>query len=349
MGNGRPFAIPSDLQPALKLTPLVRGVIAEARSVFKSHRNAGRVAQEAWPDDKQTQQLLQRAASTMATTSDAQWAAPLAHSVVQELLQNLGPLSAGSRLLRQGVTLQFDGFNAIKCPGITASASYAGFVGQGANIPVRQLPVSAGVTLTPSKFGTIVALSREMLASSNAEQLVKAVLIDSVAISLDTALFGSTAGDSTRPPGLLNGVSGLTPKAGGGSQAMLSDLSALATGPAAVGGLDIAYICAPPEAVKLTFVMGAQFKLPIIVSGAVPAKQIICIALPALASATDPQPRLESSRDAMLTFDDAAPSDMGTPTSSMFQVDSVSIRLTMFVSWGLRATGAISYISNVTW
>src|SRR5262249_16763291 len=136
---------------------------------------------------------------------------------------------------------------------------------------------------------------------------------------------------------------------GGGSSAMLADLAALATAPAAIGGLDLVYITDPASAVKLTFTMGAQFKLPILVSGGVPAKTVICLALPALANANDPQPRLESARDAVMHFDDASPTDLGTPSRSLFQIDSVGVRLTLFVSWGLRATGAISVVNNVTW
>jgi hypothetical protein len=341
--------VPEDLRRISPLRAITRAVLAEARAVFTPDRDAARLARKTWPDDKATLALLTRASSSFASTTDAAWAGPLAHSVVAELLTNLGPTSAGSQLLRQGISLQFDGANQIKCPGITASASYAGFVGQGQNIPVHQLPVSAGCTLEPRKFGTIVALTREMISSSNAEALVRAVLVDSVAIALDVALLGSTAGDANRPPGLLNNIVALTPTAGGGSQAMLTDLAALAAGPAGVGGLDLAYVCAPSEAVKLTFAIGAQFKLPILVSGGVPSKTVVCLALPALANATDPQPRLESARDAVLHFDDASPTDLGTPSKSMFQTDSVSIRLTMFVAWGLRATGGVSWVQNVTW
>jgi Phage capsid family len=343
--------VPEDLHRRTRpATPLVRAVLAEARAVFTPERDAARVARKTWPDDKATLALLTRAASSFATTTDAAWAAPLAPTtIVAELLTNLGPTSAGSQLLRRGITLTFDGYNQIKVPGITASANYAGFVGQGANIPVRQLAVSAGVTLEARKFASVVALSREMIESGNAEALVRAVLVDSVAIALDVALLGSTAGDANRPPGLLNNIVALTPTAGGGSQAMLTDLAALAAGPAAVGGLDLAYVCAPSEAVKLTFAMGAQFKLPIIASGGIPPKTVICLALPALVSATDPQPQLESARDAVLHFDDASPSDLGTPSKSMFQIDSVAIRLTQFVAWGLRATGGASWMQNVTW
>ena len=71
-------------------------------------------------------------------------------------------------------------------------------------IPVRQLPVSAGAVLQPRKFATIVSLTRETITSSNAEALVRAVLVDAVAAALDSALFSTTAGDANRPAGLLN-------------------------------------------------------------------------------------------------------------------------------------------------
>src|SRR5262249_8171341 len=120
------------------------------------------------------------------------------------------------------------------------------------------------------------------------------------------------------------------------------------------GGLDICYICAPAEAVKLTFAMGAQFKIPVLASSSVPAKTLICLAPVALCSAADPPPRLEAARDVALHMEDAAPSQinpgtMAVPIKSMFQVDSVSIRLTMFVSWAMRATGAVAYVPGVTW
>jgi hypothetical protein len=350
MGNGRPFALPADLglQPASKLTPLVRGVIAVARAaLFQGDRNAGRVVKELWPDDKATLGLVERAASSEAITSDAAWAGPLATYRVQELLQNLGPLSAGSQLLKRGIALTFDRNAEIRVPGITVSASFANWIGERGLIPVHQLPVSPGAILDPRKFGTIVTATREMLVSSNAEQLIRAVLVDAVAASLDLALFSNVAGDTTRPPGLLYGAKSETAATGGGSAAMLTDLAVLAADVSPYGGLDIVYVCAPAEAVKLTFAMGAQFRIPIIASSGVAPKTLICLAPVALCSASDPAPRLEAARDVALSMDDSAP--VGMPSKSMFQVDSVSIRLTMFLSWAMRATGAIAYTLNVTW
>jgi len=350
MGNGRPFALPADLglQPASKLTPLVRGVLAYARAaLFAGDRNVGRVVKELWPNDKATLGLVERAATSEAVASDPAWAGPLATYRVQELLQNLGPLSAGSKLLRQGIALTFDRNFEIRVPGITVSASFANWIGERGLIPVHQLPVSPGAILDPRKFATIVTATREMLVSSNAEALIRVVLIDAVAASLDLALFSNTAGDATRPPGLLFGAKSETPTAGGGSAAMLGDLATLAADVSPYGGLDIIYITDPASAVKLTFAMGAQFKIPVLASSGVPAKTLICLAPVALCSASDPAPRLEAARDVALSMDDSAP--VGMPSKSMFQTDSVSIRLTMFVSWAMRATGAVAYVPNVTW
>jgi hypothetical protein len=332
--------VPEDLRRREPLAPLTRGVIGH-------DRNPERIARSMWPEDKATLALVQRAAASEATTTDPAWAGPLATYRVQELLTNLGPLSAGSELLKRGFTFTFDHHNEIRVPGITVAATYATFVGEGASIPVHQLPISPGAILQPRKFATLVTLTSEMIKSSNAEQLVRAVLVDAVAASLDVALFSNTAGDATRPPGLLYGAKSETATAGGGFNALYGDLAVLAADVAPYGGLDIVYICAPAEAVKLTFAMGAQFKMPILASSGVPPKTLIALAPAALCNATDPAPRLEAARDVALSMDDSAPVSM--PSKSMFQLDSVAIRLTMFVSWAMRATGAIAYCPNVTW
>jgi HK97 family phage major capsid protein len=210
-----------------RFSPVVRAVLASAKSVFEPDRNAYRVARAAWPGDRQTLDFVTRAASTPATTTGTGWAAEIAHTVVEDLLVSLGPASAGSELLRRGTVLTFDGAAKLSVPSLVAAATNAGFVGQLAPIPVRQLSVNAGASLEPHKFATIVTLSREMIDSSNAEQLVRLALVDSLAAALDVALFGTTAGDATRPPGLLYGVTPITAKTGGGFSAVWADIAAV--------------------------------------------------------------------------------------------------------------------------
>jgi hypothetical protein len=338
------------------LAPLTRATIAIARAQFTPDRDAERVARMAWPNDQLTMGLVQRAATTPAITPDAAWAGPLATLRVQELLKNLGPLSIGSELLQRGIVLTFDGNFQINVPGITVDAKYAGFVGEGQPIPVHQLAVTGGAILQPRKFATIVTLTREMIVSSNAQELVQAVLVDAIAASLDIHLFDNTAGDATRPAGLLYGAKVETPTTGGGLNAMWDDLALLASDVTPFGGLDIVYVTDPASSTKLTFQMGPQFKIPVYASNGVPAKTLICLAPNALCSASDPAPRIDASRDAAQHMEDATPAQlvttggvMAVPIKSMFQLDSVSIRLVMFVAWATRAPGAIAYMSNVTW
>lgn len=353
MTTQRPFPLPEDLglkRASKAFDPLTRAVISYARASFTTDGSAERIAKQMWPDDKATLAIVQRASSTEATTQDAVWAGPLATYRVQAILENLGPLSAGSQLLRQGIAFTFDGNFQIKVPGITvAPSTYPGFVGEGQPIPVAELPVSAGAILEPRKFGRIITLTSEMIKSSSAEQLVRAVLIDAVAASLDLALFSNTAGDATRPPGLLYGATsiGAAGRVGSVTDTCGEDLAALAASVSPYGGLDIVYICAPSEAVKLTFLMGPQFRFPILASSGVPAKTVICLAPTALCNASDPAPRLEAKRDVALSMDDSAP--VGMPSRSMFQTDSVAIKLVMFVAWATRASGACAYVSGINW
>jgi hypothetical protein len=335
------------------LEVMTRAAIATARAELFNDPDPARVARQLWPGDKATFEFVQRAASSFATAADAAWAGPLATIRVEELLTNLGPLSIGSRLLQKGITLSFGNSHQIRVPGITVSANYASFVGEGKPIPVHQLSVSPGAILTPSKFATIVALTREMIVSSNAEPLVRAVLVDAVAAALDVALLGNVAADATRPAGLLYGVTPIGAATGGGVGAMWDDLAALATAVAPLGGADIVYVTSPGDWVKITFAAGPQFRIPVYASGGVPSKTVIALAPSALCSATDPAPRIEASRDAMQHMEDVNPADpmlpAGVPIKSMFQADSVSIKLTMLVSWATRAAGAIAYVQNVSW
>ena len=84
----------------------------------------------------------------------------------------------------------------------------------------------------------------------------------------------------------------------------------------------------------------------------------MCVALNALAAAVDPEPKFDISKDAVVHAEDAAPLAIGTagspntvaaPTRSLFQTDTIAVRLVLRVAWGLRAAGAVSFTSAVTW
>jgi hypothetical protein len=100
-----------------------------------THRQTADVAARLWPSDKVMAQLMTRAVPATAMTSVAGWAAELAHKVVIDALEGMGPASAGARMLLHALVLMFDGNGLISAPGFVAGAGNAGFVAEGQPIP----------------------------------------------------------------------------------------------------------------------------------------------------------------------------------------------------------------------
>src|SRR5262249_13308244 len=175
-------------------------------------------------------------------TDTAGWAQELAINTVSELLVALGPVSTGSELLRRATVLTLGRYESVTVPAMIATAANASFVGQGKPIPMRQLDASKSARLEPRKLATGFSLTREMIQSSNAEALVRMVLVNSMALALDAVLFSNAAGTADQPAGLLYGIAPITGATGGGSNAFITDIAALAAGPMTLAGSDIVYI-----------------------------------------------------------------------------------------------------------
>jgi HK97 family phage major capsid protein len=336
---------------------LARFMLGSARACFEpepdTRSTAHRLIRAAWPDDRAALELVTvtRAASTPAMTTTAGWAAELAQTRIESLLATFGPASCGAALLRRGTVLSFDGANKITIPGIsTAAATFATFVLQGAPIPVRQLVTSAGTSLDPRKFATAFVLTREMIESSNAEQLVRMVMIDSLGAALDAALFSSTAGDTTRPPGLLVGVTPITAASGGGLAAMTKDFAALVQAVSPMCGTDLIFVTDPGTLTKITM---SVFDLPfdVLASNAITAGTVICVGLPALVSAFSNVPRIDVRRDTAFVMDTAPSGDFntGAPRTTTFQTDEIAIRFILDVAWNVRSASAIAEVTSITW
>ena len=89
-------------------------------------------------------------------------------------------------------------------PSLTAAASNADFVGEGAPFPVIQFDSSSKVILAPRKFATISVFTRETFqhTTPNVETVVRATLAQSIGLALDTKLLDTNAASATRPAGL---------------------------------------------------------------------------------------------------------------------------------------------------
>jgi hypothetical protein len=249
--------------------------------------------------------------------------------------------------------LTFDGAALIGIPSLTLP--HAAFVAEGQPIAVTQGTSSPGSVLEPYKLATIVNLTGEMIRGSNAEALIRQVLIENVGPSLDAAMLSAAAGVAgVRPPGILHNITALTPTAAGSSafDAMVADLSALAEAVSPVSGNGgIVFICAPAQAMAI--MLRAENMPTVFSSSTLAAKTVIAIATAALATVID-APTIESSQDATVhMFDPAAPiSDTGglaSPVANVFQTDSVSLKFRQPVAWVLRSPSAVAWMSAVNW
>jgi hypothetical protein len=295
--------------------------------------------------------MILRGAVPPASTASASALSP----IVPSFLASLIPLSAGAALLQEGVVLRWDGAGAITLPTITGIA--ADWISEGAPINIKAATTAPGARLDPYKLAVIVTLSGEMIRSSHAEEIVTDTLTKSVGPALDLALFSNTAGTpGLKPPGILNGIAPLaastaTPK----SDAMVDDLSTLGAAVSAYAGNgQIAFVASPKQAIAIGL-QAENFDYPLFTSNALPAGTVIAIATPALASVVEAMPRIDSNEVALVHEESAAQpivtaaGTLATPVRSLYQTDSVGLRLRLPISWTVRAPGAIAWMQSVTW
>jgi hypothetical protein len=342
--------VPEDLNGS-SITPLVRAAIAVGLGALD--RRTGSVADHArrrFGDDRLVGFVLRAATSPASLAGNPDLA-----RIVISYLAALTPVSAGADLLARGIGLNFNGAAQISVPGIAIPT--AGFVGEGQPIPVQMAPTSAGPTLMPFKLAVITSLTREIMESSNAETLVRQVLIESTGPALDTVLFSNTAAASDRPAGLLHGIAALTPAAPGEkAQAIVDDLQALALAIAPVAGNgNIVLIGSPDAAVALRLRLPQTVEWPVLTSAALPARTIIAVAAAAVVSAVEGTPEITASAVAEFHRETApAPivttaGTVASPVGSLYQTDEVGLKLRWPISWALRSSAGLAWISGVNW
>jgi len=388
-GNGRsmpaivrPFSVvPRKIEP---LEFLVRA--GTIRALSKSSDFAGKsldqIREQIYGTDEATRvicDLTLKAATAPAKTDVAGWAAELVQQINAELMPRLTPSSVYPALSGLGLRLDFGRNGRISIPTRSATPTVAGsFVGEGAPIPVRQAGFTAQL-LTPKKMAVITTWTREMDEHSvpAIEGLLRNAIQEDTAVSIDTILLDTAAATTIRPAGLRNGVGGLTATTGGGFAALVGDLKQLtgAVLTATNGNVrNMAFIMNPQQALSIGFIQppnpgglfpfaaeinaGRLMGYPVIKSGTVPLGVVIVIDAADFVSVTGDNPRFEISDQATLHMEDTTPLNIGTagtpatvaaPTMSMFQTDSMALRLILPMNWVVRRSGVIAWTSAVTW
>jgi HK97 family phage prohead protease/HK97 family phage major capsid protein len=382
--NGRTSARPFNM-PTKKVDPLDFLVRAMTVQMFSHVQKRSIEDTRGWLaqnyshyDDEGTKvyvDWLARAATAPAMTTVAGWAAELVQTVYSAFMETLMPKSIFPRLSAKGLTLDFGRAGRISVPTRALTPSIAGsFVGEGQPIPVRQAAFAAQI-LTPKKMAVITTWTREIdVASVPAiEGLLRQAIQDDTAIAIDSVLLDANPATAIRPAGLLNGVTPLTATAGGGFNALVGDIKQL-TGAlltATRGNVRAPVFIMNPQQVLSagltpapstgTFpfdTSGGQLNgWPIIDSGTVPMGEVIAMDAADFVSAGE-SPRFEISDSATIHEEDTAPLPIvgggGTPVTanpvrSLWQTDSLGLRMILPMTWANRRPGTVAAISGVTW
>lgn len=308
-----------------------------------------------WPHDKDVELLVRAAVSpdSMTTTT------ALVETALVDFVAALGPQSAGAQLLARGLQLKFDGKGAFIVPGIIADAANTSFVLEGGAIPVRQVVVNSGPTLSPKKFATIAVFQREIFEHSvpNIERLVGAVLSESYGLALSSAVLDTAAADASRPAGLRFGIAATTASSNTDhDQAMVEDVSTLAAAVSALAANgEIIFVASPKQATALRLRSRAAFPYLVLASSSLAPGVVIAVAANALVSAIDTAPRFSRATDATLHMDKlpgaigGSPNVVASPTTSLFQTGAVGLRMITEVSWGLRSNLGVAWTQSVVW
>ena len=376
----RPFSVaPKKLEP---LEFLVRAgtVRAMARSLNLSIDEA---RQKIYGDDEATKVICDmtlKAASAPAMTTVTGWAAELVQQIVTDLMPALLPSAVYPSLSALGLKLTFGRNGRIIIPTRSLTPTVAGsFVGEGAPIPVRQAAFTSQ-TMIPKKMAVISTWTREMDEHSvpAIEGLLREAIQQDTAISIDAVLLDANPATSIRPAGLRNGSVGLTPNADPNPfTALVGDLKAL-TGAiltATNGNIrNMVFIMNPQQALSIGFIQppnpsglfpfrdeinaGRLNGRPLIQSGTVPLGTVICLDAADYVSISGDTPRFEISDQATLHMEDTSPQNIGSagtppvvaaPVQSMFQTDSLALRLILPMNWAMRRQGVVAWVAGVTW
>jgi HK97 family phage major capsid protein/HK97 family phage prohead protease len=367
--NRRPLGFPQNEVKGFDL--LVRAIAVRGISHFGG-KSLDKVLDERYPGHEATA-VITKADQTVGTTTVSGWASELVQTVNAGFLQALMPFSIYPALRSRGIGLSFDGIGTVSIPSRTAGGAGGGFVAEGSPIRVGRI-TTAATTMTPKKLGVIVPFTRELAKRSTPaiEALVRQAILEDTAAILDAAIIDATAASSSRPAGLLNGVSAAASGYGGGDyQAVVADFKALLAPYVSANAADnITVLMNPSQGLALDLMAGPgpsgalgdwfgklRARFTLVESTTVPANRLIALRNSDFATALGDAPEFDISETATVHMEDVTPLEIvsGTgpttadPVRSFFQTATIGVRMLMDVSWKMRRSGMVQWIDTTTW
>lgn len=338
------------ITPAVKC--LIRACSAAAISAY-GRESPNRVIAREWSDDANTQWLMRAA----TTPTDLASAPALVRDAMPDFVTALAAQSAAAQIFSKSLRLTFGNSGRIAAPTLIGNPNYAAFVGENDPIPVVQGFVEPLVMLTPKKLASIVVFTEEMIRSSNIEALMTDALIRSTALALDQVLFDDQPEDAARPAGLRYGKTPLTASSAPDAfDALVSDVETLNSAIEVTSPLPPLFVMSPAKALTtglrthrdLANVFGSYA-----LQG---SNDAVAIAPDALAVVFGERVQIDAMRGPVTIHTDTMPLPLvandGTaaaPILSAWQADCVAVKLRWPVTWALRSTSGVAWLTAGNW
>lgn len=329
------------------------------------HRSVA-IAESRWPRSPQIVEALHKAAVDVGTTSDADWAAPLAaySTMASEFIDALRPASILGRI--QGM---------VAAPILTTiprvvSGSSGAWVGEGAPIPVSSLSLDT-TSMGPTKIGEILVLSVELLQDSrpSAEALIRRDMVAEVARFSNAQFIDPTVtASASNPASITNGV---TPIASTGSSVAQINTDVQAMFAAGItAGHDYAagvWVMHPRTALylssaltagnqrmwpEISVVGGTWYGLPVVTSSSVPVdtgsdSYIVLLDASDLLLA-DGTLTVDVASQASLQMS-TTPVNAAAQMTSLWQNNLVALKVVRHINYQRRRDTAVAVLSGVSY
>lgn len=310
-----------------------------------------------YSDDRTVRAIIERAAAPVGSTTTAGFGAELGQNLVGDFLGTLAPLSAAAAIMSQGLMVNLGRAAELKLPAREGGASTTvSWVGEEKPIPVREYAFNDDAKLEPKKSGFIIGVSRELARRMGGESVIRTLIREDAAASLDATYFGTQAGDAETHPGMLAGVAAIPGFAGGDRTAIETDLAALSDVVSAGSSGQLVFIVSPRRAnrIRIKHTNLAQ-ELTFLPSLAVADGDMIAVDPASWAHGFTDEIEIDATRDAVVHMSDepaAIVDDSGIvadPVRSYWQTDALAIRMLTDIAFASRRPNAVAWATGLTW
>ncbi len=339
------------------------------------------VAKQLYPEHRDLQDLLQKAAVASGTTTASGWASNLVNvsAVFADFVEYLRPLTIIGRFGTNGIpSLRRVPFRTILASQTAGTTGY--WVGEGQPKPVSK-PTFGSTYLLPYKVAAISVATMELLrdSSPSVDAILRDDLARAVAARIDEDFMDPQKGaDSVSPASISNGVTPIN-SSGRDADSARNDVATALSAWLAVNNVPSSgvWVMAGVTALQLSLLYnalgqrefpsiemtGGTFQgLPVIVSEFIgkttdsptEGRDVFLVNAQDIWFADDGGIDVAMSSEAALQMDDAptnasGPSVTATSMVSMWQTNSVAFRAERTVSWARRRTESVQQIAQVEW